>query len=310
MSKISKEILKLKKEKNAVILAHNYQIPEVQDVADFVGDSLGLSRIASNTDAEIIVFCGVHFMAETASILSPEKKVILPDIDAGCSLADTINYEQLKKWKEKNPNAVVVSYVNTTAEVKAESDYCCTSSNALQVVESIEEDKEILFLPDMFLGAYVQKKTNRKINIWPGECHVHAAMKYEEIKNLKEEYPDSEVLIHPECACGSQAMAMVERNNDKSIHFLSTEAMVNKSKEISSKNIIVATEDGIIHKMKKVAPEKNFISINRKSQCNFMKMITLEKVLKSLVNEGPEIKVNEELALRAKTAIDRMISIG
>ena len=249
-------------------------------------------------------------MAETASILSPEKKVILPDIDAGCSLADTINYDQLKKWKEKNPNAVVVSYVNTTAEVKAESDYCCTSSNALQVVESIAKDKEILFLPDMFLGAYVQKKTDRKINIWPGECHVHAAMKYEEIKNLKDEYPDSEVLIHPECACGSQAMAIAEKNNDKSIHFLSTEAMVNKSKEITSKNIIVATEDGIIHKMKKVAPEKNFISINRKSQCNFMKMITLEKVLKSLIDEGPEIKVDEKLALKAKIAIDRMISIG
>ena len=202
MSSYSEQIQNLKKEKDAVILAHNYQIPEVQDIADFVGDSLGLSRIAAETDAKIIVFCGVHFMAETASILSPEKKVILPDLDAGCSLADSINVDQLRTWKKKNPKAVVVSYVNTTADIKAESDYCCTSSNALQIVESIDNKKEILFLPDMFLGSYVQRKTSRKIQIWPGECHVHAAMKYEEIKNLKDENPDSEVLIHPECACG------------------------------------------------------------------------------------------------------------
>ena len=180
------EINNLKKEKNAIILAHNYQVPEVQDIADFVGDSLGLSRIAAKTEAKIIVFCGVHFMAETASILSPEKKILLPDLDAGCSLADSINVQQLKDWKKKNPNAVVVSYVNTTADIKAESDYCCTSSNALQIVKSIDDKKEILFLPDMFLGAYVQKKTNKKIKIWPGECHVHAAMKFEEIKNLLE----------------------------------------------------------------------------------------------------------------------------
>ena len=310
MSSYSEQIQNLKKEKDAVILAHNYQILEVQDIADFVGDSLGLSRIAAETDAKIIVFCGVHFMAETASILSPEKKVILPDLDAGCSLADSINVDQLRTWKKKNPKAVVVSYVNTTADIKAESDYCCTSSNALQIVESIDNKKEILFLPDMFLGSYVQRKTSRKIQIWPGECHVHAAMKYEEIKNLKDEYPDSEVLIHPECACGSQAMLMAERKKDDSIHFLSTEAMVTKSQNSGSKNLIVATEEGIIHKMKKACPDKNFIPINRSAKCNFMKMITVEKVLNSLISESPVIKVPVDLALRAKTAIDRMISIG
>ena len=304
------EIKNLKEKKDAIILAHNYQIPEVQDIADFVGDSLGLSRIAAKTKAKIIVFCGVHFMAETASILSPEKKILLPDLDAGCSLADSINVKQLVDWKKKNPDAVVVSYVNTTADIKAESDYCCTSSNALQIVQSIDDKKDILFLPDMFLGAYVQKKTNKKIKIWPGECHVHAAMKFEEIKNLKDEYPDSEVLIHPECACGSQAMLMAERNNDKSIHFLSTEAMIGKSQESKSKNVIVATEEGIIHKMKKACPEKNFIPINRTSKCNFMKMITVEKIYNSLKTESPEIKVPIELALKAKTAIDRMIEIG
>ena len=310
MDKITEKINELRDKKNAVILAHNYQIPEVQDIADHVGDSLGLSRIAAKTDADIIVFCGVHFMAETASILSPEKKVLLPDLEAGCSLADSINIDQLKDWKNKHPNSIVVSYVNTTADIKAESDYCCTSSNALQVVESIDEDKDILFLPDMFLGAYVQNKTRRKIKIWPGECHVHAAMKYEEIRNLREEYPDSEVLIHPECACGSQAMLIAQRNNDDSIHFLSTEAMVDKSKDSKSKNLIVATEEGIIHKMKKTCPDKNFIPINRTAMCNFMKMITVEKIYYTLKNEQPEIKVPESLANRARLAIDRMISIG
>jgi quinolinate synthase len=203
---ILNEISNLKKTKNAVILAHNYQIPEVQDIADFIGDSLGLARKAVELESEIIVFCGVHFMAETASILCPNKKILLPDLDAGCSLADSINVEQLKEWKKKNPGAVIVSYVNTTAEIKAESDYCFTSSNAVKIIEAIPENKKILFLPDMFLGAYVQKKTKRKLDIWPGECHVHAAMTYEEIKNLRDDFPDSEVLIHPECACGSEAM--------------------------------------------------------------------------------------------------------
>ncbi|MFL2630861.1 MAG: quinolinate synthase NadA [Thermodesulfobacteriota bacterium] len=307
---ILNEISNLKKIKNAVILAHNYQIPEVQDIADFIGDSLGLARKAVELESEIIVFCGVHFMAETASILCPNKKILLPDLDAGCSLADSINVEQLKEWKKKNPGAVVVSYVNTTAEIKAESDYCFTSSNAVKIIEAVPENKKILFLPDMFLGAYVQKKTKRKLDIWPGECHVHAAMTYEEIKNLRDDFPDSEVLIHPECACGSEAMYYSEKNNDKEMHFLSTEAMINKSKETDSKNLIVATETGVIHKMKKLSPDKNFIPINRSATCKYMKMITLDKVLSALKNERPEVKVAKDISVKAKTAIDRMVSIG
>lgn len=307
---ILNEISNLKKTKNAVILAHNYQIPEVQDIADFIGDSLGLARKAVELESEIIVFCGVHFMAETASILCPNKKILLPDLDAGCSLADSINVEQLKEWKKKNPGAVVVSYVNTTAEIKAESDYCFTSSNAVKIIEAVPKNKKILFLPDMFLGAYVQKKTKRKLDIWPGECHVHAAMTYEEIKNLRDDFPDSEVLIHPECACGSEAMYYSEKNNDKEMHFLSTEAMINKSKEIDSKNLIIATETGVIHKMKKLSPDKNFIPINRSATCKYMKMITLDKVLSALKNEKPEVKVAKDISIKAKTAIDRMVSIG
>jgi|TARA_B110000263_G_scaffold34886_1_gene26636 quinolinate synthase len=305
-----KQISELKKAKKAVILAHNYQIPEIQDIADFVGDSLGLARKALEVEAEIIIFCGVHFMAETASILCPNKKILLPDLDAGCSLADSINVSQLKEWKLKNPGAVVVSYVNTTAEIKAESDYCFTSSNAVKIVESIDKEKKILFLPDMFLGAYVQKKTKRKIEIWPGECHVHAAMTYEEIKNLRDEYDNNEVLIHPECACGSEAMYYSEKNNDKNVHFLSTEAMMNKAKDSTSENIIVATETGVIHKMQKASPDKNFIPINTSATCKYMKMITVEKVLESLKTEGPEVKVSREIAIKAKTAIDRMVETG
>tara|TARA_B100000700_G_scaffold271905_1_gene315107 strand:- start:2379 stop:3317 length:939 start_codon:yes stop_codon:yes gene_type:complete len=302
-------ILKLKEKKNAVILAHNYQIPEVQDMADFVGDSLGLSKMAASSNADMIVFCGVHFMAETASILCPNKKILLPDADAGCSLAESINVSQLVEWKKKNPGAVVVSYVNTTAEVKAESDYCCTSSNAIKVVESIDPEKEILFLPDMFLGAYAQKKTGRKIHIWPGECHVHAAMTYEEIENLRDDFPSSEILIHPECACGSQAMYYSEKNKDKDVHFLSTEAMISRAGTSTSENLIVATETGVIHKMKKIAPEKNFIPISPNATCKYMKMITLDKVLQALEEETPEIKVAPEIASKAKLAIDRMVSI-
>ena len=306
---ILKEISDLKKQKNAVILAHNYQIPEIQDIADFIGDSLGLAKKALEVEAEIIIFCGVHFMAETASILCPDKKILLPDLDAGCSLADSIDVNQLRDWKKKNPGAVVVSYVNTTAEIKAESDYCFTSSNAVKIVESIDKNKEILFLPDMFLGAYVQRKTNRKINVWPGECHVHAAMTYEEIKNLRDEYEETEVLIHPECACGSQAMYYSEKNNDKKMHFLSTEAMINRAKETESKNIIVATETGVIHKLKKNSPDKNFIPIHKSPTCKYMKMITVDKVLETLKSESPEVKVEKYIAAKAKMAIDRMVGL-
>ncbi|MCZ6555421.1 MAG: quinolinate synthase NadA, partial [Candidatus Dadabacteria bacterium] len=209
-NRVEEEIRRLKKQKNAVILAHNYQLPEVQDIADFTGDSLGLSREAANTEADVIVFCGVHFMAETASIISPDKKVLIPDEKAGCSLADTINAEQLKNWKEENPNSVVVSYVNTTAEVKALSDYCCTSANAVQIVNSIPEEKEILFLPDMFLGAYAAKITGRKMHIWPGECHVHAGIRKQDLDEMQDSHPGAEMIIHPECGCTTNLMYQAE----------------------------------------------------------------------------------------------------
>ncbi|NIP37584.1 MAG: quinolinate synthase NadA, partial [Candidatus Dadabacteria bacterium] len=235
-AEIIEEINRLREEKNAVILAHNYQIPDVQDIADFVGDSLGLSQQAGRTDADIIVFCGVHFMAETASIISPDKKVLIPDLKAGCSLSDTITADQLRDWKKQHPGAVVVSYVNTTAEVKSESDYCCTSSNAVEVVNSIPEEEEILFLPDMFLGAFVARETGRNINIWPGECHVHADIKGEDIKRTNDEHPDAELVIHPECGCSTSTLyqCSIGTFDDKPVHVLSTGGMLKHAKSSKS----------------------------------------------------------------------------
>jgi quinolinate synthase len=272
------EVKALARERGAVILAHNYQVPEVQDVADFVGDSLGLSRQAAATDAETIVFCGVHFMAETAKILSPEKTVLIPDLDAGCSLASSITAEQLRQWKAENPGAVVVSYVNTTAEVKAETDYCCTSGNAKAVIEAIPRDREILFLPDMYLGLWLEKVTGRKLNIWLGECHVHAGIRPEDIERWQREAPDAELLVHPECGCASQAMAF---GNERT-HILSTEGMINFAKQSPKPRMLVATEIGIIHRLEKEAPGKRFEPVNRNAFCKYMKMITLEKLRDSL----------------------------
>jgi quinolinate synthase len=289
-----------------VILAHNYQVPEVQDVADFVGDSLGLSREAAKTDAEAIVFCGVHFMAETAKILSPEKTVLLPDLGAGCSLAASITAEQLRDWKAANLGAVVVSYVNTTAEVKAETDYCCTSGNAKAVIDAIPEDKEILFLPDMFLGLWLEKVTGRKLNIWLGECHVHAGIKPEDIEEWSKRDPEAEFMVHPECGCASQAMAF---SNDRT-HILSTEKMIDFAKQSPKPRFLVATEIGIIHRLEKEAPGKRFEPVNRKAFCKYMKMITLEKVRDSLRDWKYEIEVDPEIARRARGAIDRMVSLG
>lgn len=308
---IAREIKRLKKEKNAVLLAHNYQRPEVQDIADFTGDSLGLSQAAAKTDARIIVFCGVHFMAETASIISPDKKVLIPDLDAGCSLAATINAEDLRQWKEENPEAIVVSYVNTTAEVKALSDYCCTSTNAVKVVSSIPEDKEILFLPDMFLGAYVQKVTGRKLHIWAGECHVHAAIGLEDIRRQREAHPEAELLIHPECGCATSCMYYMSTGclDGRDTYILSTEGMVNRVRASSAREFIVATETGILHKMRKVAPDRKFFAASEEAVCQYMKMITLEKVLRSLEEEVFEVKVREEIASKARLAIERMLQI-
>ena len=301
---LASEVRALKAERGAAILAHNYQLPEIQDVADHVGDSLGLSRVAAAADASTIVFCGVHFMADTAAILSPEKTVLLPDLGAGCSLADTIDAAQLVAWKAQHPGAVVVSYVNTTAEVKAESDFCCTSGNAKAVIESIPEDTEILFLPDMYLGLWLEKVTGRTLRIWMGECHVHAGIRPRDIERWQEEAPDAELLVHPECGCASQCMAF---GNGRT-HILSTEGMINFARTSPKERFLVATETGIIHRLSKEAPEKRFEAVSEKAICRYMKMITLPKLLDSLREWKYEVTVPEEIAERARGAIDRMVA--
>ncbi len=303
---MQEEVRALAQERGAVLIAHNYQLPEVQDVADYVGDSLGLARQAAATDAEAIVFCGVHFMAETASILSPEKTVLLPDLGAGCSLADSITADQLRAWKAQHPGAVVVSYVNTSAEVKAESDYCCTSGNAKAIVESVPEGREILFLPDQFLGMWVERITGRRLTKWLGECHVHAAMHPDEIDEARERHPDAELLVHPECGCASKCMAFA----DNRTHILSTEGMVNFAKASPAETFLVATENGIIHRLNKDAPGKNFEAISEKNICKYMKMITLEKVRDALRDWKYEVRVPKEIADRARLSIERMVAIG
>jgi len=306
MTELKNEITDLKKKLNAIILAHNYQIPDVQDIADFVGDSLELSRKASETKADIIVFCGVMFMAETAKILNPNKKVLIPDPNAGCSLADSINLEQLREWKKKHPKAVVVSYINTSADVKTECDYCCTSSNALKVIQSIPEDKEILFLPDMYLGMWIKRKTNRKnIFIWPGECHVHAGFKYENLVKKMEEYPDAEVMLHPECGCTTQCLYRSNGN----LKVLSTSGMIRNAKESPYKKFIVVTETGILYPLKKANPDKEFIPADENAICKYMKMITLEKVYESLKNLKYEVVLSEEIIEKAYIPIKRMLEI-
>ena len=307
------KILKLKEEKDVVILAHNYQIPDVQDVADFVGDSLGLARKAAKTNQKTILFCGVHFMAETAAIISPEKKVLIPDLDAGCSLSDSITVEQLKKWKNEHPGAVTVGYVNTTAEIKSELDYCCTSSNAVNVVKAIPSTQDVLFLPDMFLGSYVAKMTGRKnMYIWAGECHVHAGITSSDIDKKLESMTNAEFLVHPECSCTSPMLYDIASGNYKNrqVQVLSTEGMMNYAKNSSSSEFVVATETGILYRMKQQNPEKTFVPASDKAECQYMKMITLDKVYDSLVNEEYEVKVTKNIALKAKLAIDRMLSIS
>lgn len=312
-SRLVEEIQEWKKKRNAVLLAHNYQIPEIQDIADVLGDSLALARAAVDTDAEVIVFCGVHFMAETAAMLNPEKTVLLPDLDAGCSLADSITADQLREWKAQHPGAVVVSYVNTTAEVKAESDYCCTSSNAVDIVQSIPEDKEILFLPDMFLGSFVKRETGRdNMHIWMGECHVHAGIAPHNVEDVFTQHPQAELLVHPECGCSTSSMYLMSEGvlPENKTHILSTGNMLKHSKNSEADEFIVATEVGIIHQMEKQNPEKQFVPANSEAVCPFMKMITLEKVLDALKENKHVITVPADQAERAKLAIDRMVSIG
>ena len=308
---IKESITRLKRENKAVILAHNYQLPEVQEIADFVGDSLALSQTASKTTANTIIFCGVHFMAETAAIICPEKRVLIPDLEAGCSLASSINATELNAWITEHPNAVVVSYVNTSAEVKSLSDYCCTSSNAVRVVNSIPADKEILFLPDMFLGSYVAEITRRKnIFVWPGECHVHAGIRAQDINKMLEAYDSAELLVHPECSCTSSTLYDISSGQLlKKAHILSTEGMMKHAKTSDARQFLVATETGILHRMKKENKSKDFIPIKEDASCKYMKKITLEKVYNSICNNVYEVKVPAPIADRARLAIQRMMDL-
>jgi quinolinate synthase len=313
IKELQRRIRAVAAERDAVVLAHNYQRPEVQDVADYVGDSLGLSREAAATDAKVISFCGVHFMAETAAILSPEKTVLLPDLAAGCSLAATIDAERLRAWKAEHPGAVVVSYVNTTAEVKAESDYCCTSGNAVDVVNAIPREKAILFLPDMFLGAHVRRVTGREnMKVWMGECHVHAGIDPENIRLQRKLHPEAEFLIHPECGCATSVVEAVSAGDvdPEGVHILSTEGMINRPAVSPATSFIVATEVGILHRLRKANPGKTFHAANERASCAYMKVTTLPKVLTSLEELRHVITVPAEVAEKARLAIERMVAIG
>jgi quinolinate synthase len=315
---LQEEVRALAAEREAVILAHNYQLPEIQQVADYVGDSLGLSQRAADADGERIVFCGVHFMAETASILCPDKQVLIPDLDAGCSLADSISAAQLREWKAKHPNAIVVMYVNTTAEVKALTDYCCTSANAVGVVEHIYrehgDDTEILFGPDMFLGAYVEKTLGRRMHVWDGECHVHAGIKPADINAVRAAHPGADFLIHPECGCVTSVMEYVAAGDvdPDGVRMLSTGGMMRYAHEHGQdqRTAIVATETGMLYPLRHEAPDMEFIAANEAASCRYMKMITLPKLRDSLRDDVHEVKVPAEIADRARVPIERMVAIS
>ena len=307
------EIKRLAKARNATILAHNYQLPAIQDIADHVGDSLALSRIAAEVDADEIIFCGVHFMAETAKILSPGKRVLIPDERAGCSLADSITADDLRAWKADYPDALVVSYVNTTAEVKGLTDICCTSSNAVDVVASIDPDREVLFLPDQFLGAHVKRETGRdNIHIWAGECHVHAGINGDELTDQVDSHPDAELFIHPECGCATSALYLAGEGTVPAdrVQILSTGGMIGAAKATHSKQVLVATEVGMLHQLRKAAPEVDFQAVNSRAACPYMKMITPAALLRCLREGKDEVHVAPDVAERARASVQRMIEIG
>jgi quinolinate synthase len=332
LTRLQDEVKALARERGAVILAHNYPLPEIQDVADYVGDSLGLSRVAAKAGGEVIVFCGVHFMAETASILCPQKTVLIPDLDAGCSLAASIDAAQLADWRARYPDGVVVMYVNTTAEVKALTDYCCTSSNAVEVVRHIYAthgpDTEILFGPDMWLGAYVEKELGRRMHVWDGECHVHAGIRPGDIEATRAAHPGADFLIHPECGCSTSVMEYVAAGDVSAdgVHMLSTGGMLAYARaaekragengpggaegEDGRRQAVVATEVGMLYPLRMAAPDVEFIPANAEASCMFMKMITLPKLRDSLAEMRHEVRVPEEIAARARLPIDRMIAIG
>jgi quinolinate synthase len=311
LSPMQDAVRRLARERNAVILAHNYQVPEIQDVADFVGDSLGLAIEARKTDAPIIVMCGVYFMAETAKIVNPERTVLSPDPTAGCSLADSITLRDLRLWKAEHPDAVVVSYVNTTAAIKAESDYCVTSGNAEAVVRSIPAEREILFLPDQFLGAWLKERTGREnMHIWMGECHVHAGIRPDEIRARQETYPNADLLIHPECGCASACVWANGRGvMNPRTYVLSTEGMVRHAATSGADTFLVATETGILHRLRKEIPGREFVAADDTAVCGYMKQITLEKVRATLRDLAPTVEVPTEIADKARLAIDRMLAV-
>jgi quinolinate synthase len=320
IARMQAEVRALAAERGAVILAHNYQLPEVQEVADYVGDSLGLSRQAAVADGETIVFCGVHFMAETASILCPGKTVLIPDLDAGCSLADSIDFAQLADWRAQYPNGVVVMYVNTTAEVKALTDYCCTSANAVDVVRHIYathgEDTEILFGPDMWLGAYVEKEVGKRMHVWDGECHVHAGIRPADIEATRAAHPGADFLIHPECGCSTSVMEYVAAGDiaSEGVHMLSTGGMLKYAESTEAEGgpdqVVVATEVGMLHPLRMAAPSTEFIPANAEASCQYMKMITLPKVRDALRDNKFEVRVPEDIAVKARVPIDRMVALG
>ncbi|MHA6800712.1 quinolinate synthase NadA [Bounagaea algeriensis] len=309
----AREIRRLADERDAVILAHNYQLPEIQDIADHTGDSLALSRIAAGSTASTIVFCGVHFMAETAKILGPDKTVLIPEERAGCSLADSITGEQLREWKADNPGAVVVSYVNTTAEVKAETDVCCTSSNAVDVVDSIPAEQPVLFCPDQFLGAHVRRVAGREnMAVWAGECHVHAGINGPELTRRAEQNPDAELYVHPECGCATSALYLAGTGSvpDERVKILSTGGMLDAAEQAEASSVLVATEVGMLHQLRRAAPEVDFQPVNERASCRYMKMITPGALLRCLTDGTDEVDVPAEIARRARGAVERMVTIG
>jgi quinolinate synthase len=309
----SHEVRRLARERDAVILAHNYQLPEIQDVADHVGDSLALSRIAAASDASTIVFAGVYFMAETAKILAPERTVLIPEPRAGCSLADSIDATQLREWKSEHPGAVVVAYVNTSAEVKAESDLCCTSANAVEIVAGIPDDREVLFLPDQFLGAHVQRSTKRtNMHIWMGECHVHAGISPVELREKAMASPESDLFIHPECGCATPALWLSGTGDLPAgrTHVLSTGGMLERARDTKATSVLVATETGMLHQLRRANPAVRWEPVNEKAECVYMKMTTRDVLLNCLREGTTEVVVEPEIANRARRAVDAMIAVG
>jgi len=310
---LTAEILSLKAERDALIIAHNYQRPEIQDLADVVADSLRMARRATESDAPVIVVCGVHFMAETAAIANPEKRVLIPDPGAGCSLADTIQAADVRRWRADHPDGIVVAYVNTSAAVKAEADYCCTSGNAVAVIEALPPGVPVLFLPDFFLGNYLRNITGREIDVWLGECHVHAALTPSTIEQRRAEYPDAEFLVHPECGCVTSALYYAEADGDVAAgrtRIVSTEQMMTRARTSRARRFVVATETGVLHRLRRENPEKQFIAAAETAECRYMKMITLENLRDSLRDLKHEVTVPPEIATRARRAIDRMLAIG